>query len=181
MKEIYLSTSIEITDSLVVNGAGALIRGSKTSRLFGISGGTVTFDRLTFTDGYPLSDSGGAAYIDSSAAAVDFVNCTFFGNRAGKSGAAGYLYGGGNRQTTFTNCTITNNRAAESGGGVAVLGGSVQFTSSIVTGNNAPIDEDIHTSGGIVVNNGWYNVVGKTNASGSFSASFENDLSVAAS
>jgi hypothetical protein len=181
VKEITLSSSIEITGDVVVNGTGATVRGSRTSRLFGISGGTVKFDRFTFTDGYPLSDSGGAAYIDTSAAAVDFVNCTFFGNRAGRSGAAVYLYGGGNRLTTFTNCTIANNEAAENGGGVAIFGGSVQFVASIVTGNKAPLNADIHVSGGVVANTGQYNVIGQTNASSSFSSAFQNDVSVPAS
>ncbi|MDR0653783.1 MAG: hypothetical protein LBG12_10845, partial [Synergistaceae bacterium] len=123
VKEIDLSSAIAITGDVRVNGAGATVKGWTKTRLFDVSGGTVTFDRLTFTDGYTLSENGGAAYIDSSAAAAHFINCTFFGNHAGGSGAAVYLYGSSNRPTTFTNCTITNNDAAENGGGVAVAGG----------------------------------------------------------
>jgi hypothetical protein len=92
-----------------------------------------------------------------------------------------YLYGSSNRPTTFTNCTITNNDAAENGGGVAVAGGVVQFTASIVTGNRAPVNADLHISGGIVANTGWYNVMGETNASSFLSEGFDNDVSVAAS
>ncbi|MDR2137250.1 MAG: hypothetical protein LBO68_03075, partial [Synergistaceae bacterium] len=181
VKEIYLSNAVEITGDVVVNGGGATVRGSKVSRLFGIAGGTVKFDRLTFTDGYPLSDSGGVAYIDSSAAAAAFVNCTFFGNRAGKSGGAVYLYGGGNRPTTFVNCTLTNNEAAESGGGVAILGGTVQFDASIITGNRAPSDPEIHRgSNGHVSNLGQYNVVGQTSVQDVFST-ISNNVSVPAS
>ena len=181
VKEIVLSSAIAITGDARINGAGATVKGLKTTRLFDVSGGTVTFDRLTFTDGYTLSENGGAAYIDSSAAAANFINCTFFGNHAGGSGAAVYLYGSSNRPTTFTNCTITNNDATENGGGVAVAGGVVQFTASIVTGNRAPVNADLHISGGIVANTGWYNVMGETNASSFLSEGFDNDVSVAAS
>jgi hypothetical protein len=181
VKEIVLSSAIAITGDVRINSAGTTVRGSKTTRLFDVSGGTVTFDRLTFTDGYTVSENGAAAYIDSSAAVATFINCIFFGNRAGGSGAAVYVYGNGNRPTTFTNCTITNNDAAESGGGVAVAGGVVQLTASIVTGNNARLEADLHVSGGIISNTGWHNVIGETNASGLLSAGFYNDVSVAAS
>jgi hypothetical protein len=181
VKEIILSSAVALTGNVRVNGSGATIRGSTMTRLFDISGGEVTFDRLTLTDGSSLSENGGAVYVDSSAATAHFVNCTFFGNRAGGSGAAVYVYGGGNRPTTFTNCTITNNEAAENGGGVAVAGGVVQFTASIVTGNKARVDADLHVSGGIVSNTGWYNVVGQTNAPNFFTSGFYNDVSVAAS
>lgn len=179
VKEIALSSAIEIVADVDVRASGTTIRGSKVSRLFGISGGTAKFDRLTFVDGYPLSESGGAFYIDSSAGKGDFVNCTFFNNRAGKSGGAVYLYGGGLRETTFTNCTLTGNEAAESGGGVAVSGGMVRFTATIVTGNKAPVDDDVYTAAnGIVVNSGQYNVVGKTNAGASFSSALNNSMGV---
>ena len=181
VKEIFLSSAVAFTGDVHVNGSGATIRGSKVTRLFDISGGEVTFERLTFTDGYPLSENGGAVYIDSSAAVAHFVNCTFFGNRAGGSGAAVYVYGSGNRPTTFTHCTITHNEAAETGGGVAVAGGVVQFIASIVTGNSARLNADLHVSGGIVANTGWYNVIGQTNALDSFPSGFYNDVSVVSS
>ncbi|MDR1977836.1 MAG: hypothetical protein LBQ42_03790 [Synergistaceae bacterium] len=180
VKEISLLSAVAITEDVRINGSGATIKGSKVTRLFDISGGTAVFDRLTFTDGYTLSENGGAIYIDSSAATADFVNCTFFGNRAGRNGAAVYVYGGGNRPTTFTNCTITNNEAADRGGGVALAGGVVQFTASIVTGNKAQTDADLHVSDGVVSNTGWYNVVGRTNASSFFAAGFYNDVSIEA-
>ncbi|MDR1376889.1 MAG: right-handed parallel beta-helix repeat-containing protein [Synergistaceae bacterium] len=181
VKEIALSSAIAISGNVHINGGGATIKGSQTTRLFDVSGGNVTFERLTFTGGSTTSENGGAAYIDSSAATANFINCVFFGNHAGGSGAAVYLYGGGNRPTTFTNCTITNNDAAENGGGVSVAGGVVQFTASIVTGNKARVDPDLHVSGGMISNTGWYNVMGETNASSFLSAGFYNDVSVAAS
>ncbi|MDR2179116.1 MAG: Ig-like domain-containing protein [Synergistaceae bacterium] len=181
VKEILLSSAIAIAGDVRINGGGATVRGSKSTRLFTVSGGNVTFDRFTFTDGYTISENGGAAYIDSSVAAAHFINCTFFGNYAGGSGAAVYLYGASNRSTMFTNCTLTHNEAAENGGGVAATGGVVQFSASILTGNKARADADLHVAGGIVANTGWYNVIGETNASSFLSGGFYNDLSVAAS
>jgi hypothetical protein len=182
VRDIYLSSSIAVTGDVTVNGGGATIRGSKVTRLFEISGGTAKFNRLTFTDGYPLSESGGAVYIDASASTAEFVNCTFWGNRAGRSGAAVYVYGAGYRPVTFTNCTITNNEAAENGGGVTVAGGVALFTASIVTGNKAPVDADVHTEGGgLVSNTGRYNVVGQTNAPFASAGYNDNNVSVPAS
>jgi predicted outer membrane repeat protein len=180
VREIRLTSSLAINGDVRVYGSGATVRGPRTARLFNVSGGAVAFDSFTFTDGYPLSDNGGAFYIDSDAAtAVDFVNCTFFGNRAGGSGGAVYVYGSGSRPTTFTNCTLTNNEAAENGGGVAVAGGRVQFDASVATGNRAQNDSDIHVSSlGVVSNMGQYNVVGETNAPESFLANRDNDTSV---
>ena len=182
VKEIYLASEIAITGDVTINGLGGTVRGSRVSRLFAISGGTVKFDRFTFTDGYPLSENGGAMYIDSSAATVEFVNCTFFNNRSGGSGAAVYVYGAGSRSpTSFVNCTITNNEAANNGGGVAVAGGTVQFTASVVTGNRAVGNADVYADNGTVSNTGYYNVIGQTNVPDVFRASSGNDISVASS
>lgn len=182
VREIRLFSTIDITGNVVVNGRGTTILGSRVTRLFSISGGEVRFDRLTFTGGYPLSENGGAFYIDSTRGKADFVNCTFFNNSAGGSGGAVYVYGSGNNPTTFTNCTLTNNEAAQSGGGVAIFGGSVQFTASIVTGNRAQADADVHVDAlGILQNSGWYNVVGQTNMSNSFLSQAGNFVAVSPS
>jgi len=181
VKEIYLASPVAIEGDLVVNGSGATIRGSRTHRLFHVLRGAVKFDSFTFRDGYSLlSEDGGAFYIDSSFASVEFVNCTFWRNWAGKSGGAVYIYGTGPGTTIFTSCTITNNEAVENGGGVAVAGGSVRFAASIITGNKTSSDDDIHASGGTVSNTSLFNVIGHTNVHLSFPESFHNDLGVRA-
>ena len=180
VKEIKLQTSIGIDGDVEINGQGVTIRGSKISRIFHLLNGTSKFNRVTFTDGYVLSENGGAVNIDASVARAEFVNCTFFDNRAGQNGGAVYLYGGGNLMTTFTNCTLTGNSAGADGGGVALAGGAVQFTASIVTGNSSTYNADIYVSGGTVSNLSQYNVVGDTNVPSSFPSSFNNDVNVAA-
>ena len=182
VKEINIASAINVESDVTVNGLGATVRGSKISRLFGVSRGTAKFNRLTFTDGYALSDSGGAVNVDSSAGKAEFVNCTFFYNRAGKNGGAVHVYGGGNFETTFTHCTLVGNGAGDNGGGVGISGGFVRFTASVVTGNTATYNADIHTEGGgNVANSGQYNVVGQTNASALFPSALYNNVSVAAS
>jgi hypothetical protein len=182
--EIHISSTINITGNVAVSGRGATVRGSRITRLFSVdSGGAARFEGLTFTDGYTLSESGGAVYIDSTAGGkADFVNCTFFRNRAGGNGGAVYVYGGGAGATTFTNCTLTANEAAGSGGGVAVSGGIVEFNASIVTGNVPGVaTADVHSDGnGVVSNVGQYNVIGQTNAGLSFPSSRGNVVSVSA-
>ncbi|MDR3265185.1 MAG: Ig-like domain-containing protein [Synergistaceae bacterium] len=183
VEEIHVSSTINITGNLSVSGRGTTVRGSRITRLFSVdSGGTARFEGLTLTDGYPLSESGGAVYIDSTAGGkADFVNCTFFRNRAGGSGGAVYVYGGGAGATTFTNCTLTANEAADNGGGVAVSGGIVEFNASIVTGNASAGSStaDVYSDGnGIVSNVGQYNVIGQTSAALSFPSSRGNVVSV---
>lgn len=182
VKEIVLTSTINIeSNNLTLNGNGVTVKGAGLTRLFGVSSGAVLFDKVTFTNGYSLSDSGGAVAIDSSAGKADFVNCTFFDNRAGKNGGAINVYGGGSFETTFVNCTLTGNTAGDNGGGVSISGGTVRFTASIVAGNKATFNDDVHTeSNGVVTNTGQFNVVGKTNAVSSFLPSFNNNLSVAA-
>lgn len=179
VKEIKISGTIDITGDVVINGQGTTVRGTGGARLFSVTAGTIKFDRVTFIDAYSESENGGAFYIDSTRSKVAFVNCTFFNNYSGGSGGAVYLYGNGSDATTFVNCTLVNNEAAVGGGGVAVFGGTIQFTASIVTGNKAPNYADVYTgSTGIILNSGWYNVIGQTNADVSFLSQFKNFLSV---
>ncbi|MDR1730497.1 MAG: hypothetical protein LBR61_00225 [Synergistaceae bacterium] len=181
VKEIQLFSTVTITGQVVINGHGAIVRGSRVTRLFSVSsGGSAAFDSLTFSDGYTASESGGAVYIDSTAGGkADFVNCTFFGNRAGRDGGAVCIYGGGAEMTTFTFCTLTGNEANGNGGGVAILGGTVVFNASIVTGNGSV---DIYSEGsGLVSNSGRFNVIGQTNAAPFFASSRGNFLSVSPS
>ncbi|MDR1875210.1 MAG: Ig-like domain-containing protein [Synergistaceae bacterium] len=181
VREIQISSTIVITGDVTVNGHGTTVRGARITRLFSVdSGGRARFDSLTLTDGYPLSESGGAVYIDSTAGGkADFVNCTFFRNRAGGNGGAVYVYGAGSGTTTFTNCTLTGNEAAGDGGGVAVSGGAVEFNASIVTGN---VGLDVYSDpNGIVSNAGRHNVIGETNVAISFPTSRNNFTAVQAS
>ena len=177
---ITLASEINISDSLIIKGGGVTVKGSLT-RLFGVTRGMVGFDRITFTGGKSFSGNGGAVNIEGAAKA-DFVNCTFFDNDAGSRGGAVCVASAQPDATTFLNCTIAGN-SAENGGGVAVVQGAVSFAGSIVTGNTErgglAQGADIYADpGGSVFNNGRCNVIGATNAPGSFGAGQGNHTSV---
>ena len=180
VRVITLAAEVNISAPLTVNGGGVTVAGS-SKRLFSVTGGTVKFDRLTFTGGKAFFSNGGAVNIEGAAKA-DFVNCTFFDNDAGAKGGAVCVSSSGLDATTFLNCTIAGN-SAENGGGVAVVQGAVSFAGSIVTGNTErgglAQGADIYADpGGSVFNNGRCNVIGATNAPGSFGAGQGNHTSV---
>ena len=84
--------------------------------------------------------SGGGIYCNYSSPTI--TNCTISENRTN-------AYGGGaischsSSSPTITNCTITNNTAYSSGGGIS-CGGSLTVLNSILWGNYAPDDPEIH-------------------------------------
>ena len=177
---ITLASEVNISSPLMIRGGGATVKGNST-RLFSVTGGTVGFDRITFTGGKSFSGNGGAVNIEGDAKA-DFANCTFFNNDAGSRGGAVCVAGTRLDSTTFLNCTIAGN-SAERGGGVAVLLGAVSFAGSIVTGNaergGLAQGADVYAdSGGSVFNSGRYNVIGQTNAPASFGSAQGNHTSV---
>ena len=59
---ITLASEVNISDSLIIKGGGVTVKGSST-RLFGVTGGSVRFDRVTFTDGKSFSGNGGGIHI----------------------------------------------------------------------------------------------------------------------
>ena len=177
---ITLASEVNISDSLIIKGGGVTVKGSST-RLFGVTGGSVRFDRVTFTGGKSFSGNGGAVNIDGAAKA-DFVNCTFFNNDAALKGGAVCVASTQPDATTFLNCTVAGN-SAENGGGVAVVRGTASFSGTIVTGNTErgalPQGADIYSDvNGTIANTGSYNIVGYTNVSGSFGSAQGNHTSV---
>ena len=168
---VTLRSALNISSNLALMGNGVTLRQTGGVRILSVTDGSVKFDRVTFTGGKAFSGNGGAVNVEGSARA-DFVNCTFFGNDAGSRGGAVCVSATGLDATTFLNCTVAGN-SAERGGGVAVLQGAVSFAGSIVTGNTErgglPQGSDVYVdASGTVVNNGRYNVIGGTNAPGSF-------------
>ena len=177
---ITLASEVNISDSLIIKGGGVTVKGSLT-RLFGVTRGTVGFDRITFTGGKSFSGNGGAVNIEGAAKA-DFVNCTFFDNDAGSRGGAVCVASTQPDATTFLDCTIAGNSAGN-GGGVAVVRGTASFSGTIVTGNTErgalPQGADIYSDlSGTVANTGSYNIVGYTNVPGSFGSAQGNHTSV---
>ena len=177
---IALASEVNISSPLKISGGGVTVKGSAT-RLFSVTGGTVGFDRITFTGGKSFSGNGGAVNIEGAAKA-DFVNCTFFDNDAALKGGAVCVASTQPDATTFLNCTVAGN-SAENGGGVATVRGITVFSGTIVVGNiergALPKGADVYAeASGTVSNTGSYNVVGHTNMPGSFGAAQGNHASV---
>ena len=89
--------------------------------------------------------SGGGAYIREWSDAV-FVNCTFFGNKAGNGGGIqGYGNNGKNSRLTLICCTFTGNSATLLGGGISLWNNynTTNIYNCIVSGNTCPAGADI--------------------------------------
>ena len=130
-----------ITKNVTINGNGIIISGDNARRIFNISEADVTFDRITFANGYEsgirtggaivnyfgnmtftncvfkdnaVNSSGGAIYSvhDNRTTTATFVNCLFTGNTASVAGGAVYYNDGDGDGITFVNCTFTDDNMA---------------------------------------------------------------------
>jgi DNA-binding beta-propeller fold protein YncE len=134
-----------ITGAVTINGNGATItrNSAATFRLIDIaSGGSLSADDLTLTNGDSTSDNGGGAIFNDLGGKLALVNSTVSGNSntggTGGGGIATYgttslvdstvsgnsatYYGGGiwnDGPTTIVNSTIAGNSAGDLGGGIA--------------------------------------------------------------
>ncbi len=89
--------------------------------------------------------SGGGAYIREWSDAV-FVNCTFFGNKAGNGGGIqGYGGNGKLSKLTLISCTFTGNSATLLGGGISLWNNynTTNIYNCIVSGNQSGAGADI--------------------------------------
>lgn len=93
--------------------------------------------------------SGGGAYIREFSDAA-FVNCTFYGNKAGNGGGVmGYGGNGKNSKLAIVNCTFVGNKADNLGGAVALWNNynTTNIYNCILSGNQAPAGSDIGFNG----------------------------------
>ena len=162
VKNVVLPQELSIMKDVTINGSGVTLEGPGRGRLFTVTAGHATFNRITFTKGDAVSDNGGAVKIEGSNAYAEFNNCTFFNNSAGSYGGAVCVTNGSlvNR-TTFTHCTIAGNQAAN-GGGIAVLNGEAAVLASIILGNTVSYDVYVRSNGANIT--GYYNIAGNSNA-----------------
>lgn len=97
------------------------------------------------------SRSGGGAYIREYSDAV-FVNCTFYGNKAGNGGGIeGYGANGKASSIKLISCTITGNHADLVGGGVCLWNtfNTTDIYNCIISGNTAENGTDIGYSSNV--------------------------------
>ncbi len=160
VKLITLNSEITIQANMTIIGNGATLRGESLRRLFRVTSGHVTFNRLTFTGGNAFSGNGGAVEVDGEKASAEFNNCTFFGNTASNYGGAVCVTRGDvNLNTLLKHCTIAGNTASN-GGGVALIDGGMSLFSSVIVGNTG--NNDIYATSSRYFRS-HYNVAGTSN------------------
>jgi hypothetical protein len=173
-----------------------VISGNNASRVFHLTGGTVSIANLTIANGNAVSSDGGGLLGDAGSTLL-LNNCTLSGNTAGSGGgnvggglansgvllatnctiSGNYAPSGGGLYNFATailqNCTITSN-SATSGGGYdhALLNSSNSVGSTIIAGNSASgSGPDLfygYTSRG-------YNLIGKIDAGTGFTNGVNHD------
>ena len=123
------------TDSLTVQGNGATINRSSAIgfRFFDVeSGGHLTVNDLTFSNGAPDGDGGAIFTYDAS---LSISNSTFTGNAGGDGGAIAVEGSAG--VVTITGSTFSGNSASNDGGALHDDTTMVVINSTF-TGNSAP-------------------------------------------
>ena len=159
VKSITLNAELAIRVNATINGEGVTLSGTGTHRLFKVTGGSVTFNRITFTKGNASSGNGGAVEVDSTNASAEFNNCTFYDNQARDYGGAVCVTNGSETSSSvMKHCTIAGNMAGN-GGGVALLNGEMSLMSSVVLGNTG--SSDIYASSSRYFRS-HYNVTGSS-------------------
>ncbi len=98
--------------------------------------GQATFANCRFRD----NDSFAGGGCGTNTGAATFINCIWHDNH-GRFGGAAYTFSGA---LSFTNCTVTYNQSQTSGGGLYAFSGSLDVANSIIYGNTASNDPQIH-------------------------------------
>jgi len=141
------------------------VDGGYSVRCLHVNAGAI-IDGFIITNGYAVSDDGGAIAIDDGAVAT-VTNCTFSGNQAEDDGGAiaiddqvvatvtNCTFSGNQAEddggaiaiddqvvATVTNCTFSGNQAEDNGGAIAIDDeeADVTITNCIIWGNEAAVD-----------------------------------------
>src|SRR5262249_26726222 len=125
---INLASEIAISADLTIDGPGAnqlTVSGNNATRVFDVSGGTVTIDRLTISDG--LADSstvhgsqGGGIYPGAGPLIVPDVALSgneAKGTAAAASGGGGGIFNAAGATISISHSTLTANLATGDGTG----------------------------------------------------------------
>ncbi|MBB3842153.1 hypothetical protein FHS57_006184 [Runella defluvii] len=102
-------------------------------RLFKITTGTVTFNRINLTNGNSTDENGGGAIEATGAVTLNMTNCNITGNNSSGGGAAMVLSG----PTTLTNCNISDNTTTNTVGHAILFypPGNLTMTGCTVSNN----------------------------------------------
>ena len=178
--ELAVGRSLAITGT---NNNGAdtdaiVLSGNDASRVFNISGGTVTLDRLTIVNGKAsgFSDNEGGGILNRGYLTI--TNSTLANNSAtsGNSGSGGAIYNAGT--VIITNGTLSNNSASggsdrNQGGGGIFNSGNLSIAASTLS-NNSVIRPAFVNRGGGIYNVGATNITDSTLSNNTVGGSFLN-------
>lgn len=121
---------LDITEELIINGAGATIDAASLDRIFDVHRVPVKLDSLTLKNGLSNVEAGAIRAIRSD---LDLNNISFTDNIAG--GVGGGLYAGGGK-LTINNSNFRSNSSA-SGGGLFTERSSLEISGGSFIDNTA--------------------------------------------
>jgi len=129
-------TSITINKSLTLNGSrtgNTIVSGNNVHRVFDITEGEVTLDRLTIANGNAGNLNGGGLNFNSPGT-LNITNSTIRNNSANEGGG---IYSGNTGTITITNSTLSSNFASGDGGGIYATDNSrVNVRNSTISNNS---------------------------------------------
>ena len=156
---VWLTGELVVSKSLTIEGQEkqVTISGGRRTRIFAISSGALTLNRLTVIDGYAGDLNGGAIMMaDDATLVVD--SCLLTNNATNANGGAIY---GIKVYLTVKNSTLTGNSAGDTGGAI-YYGGNMASQYNTLTLQNVTIAGNSATSAG-GVGSSWYNGMSATN------------------
>ena len=148
---------LDITDSVVINGAGpgaTVIDAQRLDRVFDVRGTAphsikVTFQGLTIRNG--MSDSQGGGGVRAANADVVFQRVNVSGNStSGKGGGIASVSSAGAANLTLINSVVSVNSASMSGGGI--FGDAVVLKNSAVNSNSGDDGGGIEANTAVLTN-----------------------------
>jgi hypothetical protein len=143
------TNGIEITRPVTINGNGAVIDAKGNAKIFTVQSENVTFKNITFKNGKPSSNFGGAIYFQNGGSLFD---CIFMNNIA-KIGGAVYFYSG---NSTVHRCTFINNTAYDSYSAIQLSFGNGSVIGCVFMDNiagNGVVGTDSESHGQIEIAN----------------------------
>lgn len=120
-------------NNITIDGKGHTIDANGNSRIFNVTGTTVTLKNIIFINGYSEGSSGGAVYGYGDNLRV--LNCTFINNTASRWGGAVYSYP--DSYSVFYNSRFINNSAVYGGGLATIYGYRQDVLNCVFDSNNA--------------------------------------------
>lgn len=140
---------IVINRTITIDGAGHIIDGNYSVRIFNVTNGTLTLKNIKLINGN--ATYGGAIYNNGT---LNVINVTFTNNNASANGGA--IFGSSKVNMTIADSTFINNTANGTGGAVCNSIGNITITNSIFTENS------VNYHGGAIYSNHNVTVINTT-------------------